>query len=94
VFQAAEAGRTKFSAALRLVKKARRQADNIRRLLRKLGDTDEHRGLNDRFVHTQQRMESGAADATAANTFADLSLAVHSFDLLTHEKFYTKADAP
>jgi Fe-S-cluster containining protein len=92
VFKGAEAGQIKFSAALLVVKKARRQADTIRRLLRKLGDTDEHHALTDRFLRTQRRVESGIADAAAANAFAELSLAVHAFSLLTHDKFYTKAD--
>jgi hypothetical protein len=92
VFQAAEAGRIKSAAALRLVTHARRQADKIRRLMRALGDTDEHRALNERFLRTQHRLEADGADGAAADTFAELSLAVHTFDLLTHEKFYTKAD--
>ena len=94
VFKDAAAGRVKFSAALRVVKQARRQASKIRRLLRALGDAEEHRALSERFRRTQRRMESGDADPAAADTFAELSLAVHAFTLLTHEKFYTKADTP
>ena len=94
VFKDAQAGRITFADALRLVKQARRRADNIRRLLRKLGDTEEHRPLGDRFRRTQRRMESGRADAAAGDTFAELGLAVHQFNLLAHEKFYTKVDAP
>lgn len=94
VFQGAQAGRIKFAAALRAVRQARRRADKIRRLLRELGDADEHRSLIDRFRRTQQRMESGGADRATADTFAALSLAMHHFDLLAREKFYTKPDAP
>ncbi|MES2696105.1 MAG: YkgJ family cysteine cluster protein [Verrucomicrobiota bacterium] len=93
VFKDAQAGRIEFAVALRLVKQARQRANKVRRLLRELGNTDEHRSLNERFHRMQQRMESGTADAAAADTFAELSLAVHSLDLLTHEKFHTKADA-
>ena len=92
VFKAAQAGRIKFPAALRLVKQARRQANNVRRLLRELGDTEEHRALNERFHRTQRRLESDIVDPAAANTFAKLGLAMHTLDLLTHEKFYTQAD--
>jgi len=92
VFQGAQAGRIEFPAALRLVRKARRQADEIRRLLRQLGDTDEHRSLGDRFKRTQRRMESGGADEAAGHTFAELGQAMHRFKLLAHERFYTKAD--
>lgn len=94
VFKDAQAGRITFAAALRWVKQARRKADNVRRLLRKLGDTDERRALGDRFRRTQRRLESGGADAAAGETFAELGLAVHRLNLLAHEKFYTKADAP
>lgn len=92
VFKAFRAGQIEFAAALRLVRRARRQADEVRRLLRELGDTAEHRALLGRFERMQQRMESGGADAAAAALFADLSLAMHTLDLLTHEKFYTKAN--
>ncbi len=93
VFQAAQAGQISFAAAQRLVKRTRRQADDIRRLLRELGDNEEHRPLGERFRRTQRRLESGGADAAAGATFADLSLAVHRLNLLAHEKFYTEAEA-
>jgi hypothetical protein len=93
VFKDAQAGRIKPAAALRLVKQARQRADGIRLLLRQLGDTDEHRPLGERFRRTQRRMETGAVDEAAAHTFAELGLAVHAFNLMAHEKFYTKADA-
>ena len=93
VLKDAEAGRIDSAAALRLVKQAGRRAGKVRRLLRALGDTDEHRSLTERFRDTQQRMESGTADERATHTFAELSLAVHQFNLLAHEKFYTRAEA-
>ncbi len=92
VFKAAHAGRITFAAALRLVKRARRQADQVRRLLRELGDFEDHRSLSERFRRTQRRLESGRADGAAADTFAELSQAVHRLFLLMHERFYTKAD--
>ncbi len=90
VFKDSAAGRIEFAAALRLVKQARRRADKVRRLLRELGDSAEHRSLTERFSDTKQRMESGVADEGAGHTFAELSLAVHQLNLLAHEKFYTK----
>jgi uncharacterized protein len=89
VFKDAKAGRINFAAAHRLVKQARQRADKIRRLLRKLGDTDERRPLGERFYRMQCRMESEITDEAAKNTFADLSLAVHRLKLLAHDKFYT-----
>jgi Fe-S-cluster containining protein len=90
VFRDAQAGRIKFAAARRLVTQARQWADKVRRLLRELGDTEERRALSERFRRTQRRMESGIADAAAGDTFAELGLAVHTLNLLTHEKFYTR----
>ena len=77
-----------------LVKHARRRADNVRRLLRELGDTDEHRALGERFHRTSERMESGNADEAAKAKFADLSLAVHRLKLLSQKRFYTQNEAP
>jgi Fe-S-cluster containining protein len=94
VYKEAKAGRISFAAALRQIKKARRQKDHIRRLLRALDDTEEHRSLGERFRRTQRRMESTITDEAANHTFAELGLAVHAFNLLAHQKFYTKADAP
>jgi uncharacterized protein len=92
VFKDAHAGRIEFSAALRSVKQARQRVENVRRLLRELGDNDEHRSLKERFRGTQRRMESGTAGEAAAHTFAELSLAMHTLNLLAFEKFYTTAD--
>ncbi len=93
LFKDAKAGRITFAAALPLVKNARRRADHVRRLLRELGDTDEHRALGERFHRTAERMESGHGDEAAKNTFADLSLAVHRLKLLSQKRFYTQNDA-
>jgi len=93
VYKDVQASRIEETSALNLVKKARRKADYIRRLLRELGDADETRSLGDRFRRTQRRMEAGGGDAAAAAKFAELGLAVHQFNLLAHKKFYTKASS-
>jgi uncharacterized protein len=93
VFKDAKAGRITFAAALRLVRQARRRADKVRRLLRELGDTEEHRALGERFHRVSERLESGNADAAAKARFADLSLAVHHLKLLAHAEFYTRTEA-
>lgn len=94
LFKDARAGRTTFAAALPLVKHARRRADQVRRLLRELGDTDEHRALGERFHRTSERMESGRGDEAAKAKFADLSLAVHRLKLLSQKRFHTQNEAP
>lgn len=93
VFKDAKTGRIAFAAALRLVKQARRRADKARRLLRELGDTEEHRALGERFHRMSERLESGTPDAAANSKFADLSLVMHRLKLQTLDKFYTKTAA-
>ncbi len=93
VFKDAKAGRITFAAALRLVTQARRRADKARRLLRELGDTEEHRALGERFHRMSDRLESGSGDAAANAKFADLSLVVHHLKLQALDKFYTKTEA-
>jgi Fe-S-cluster containining protein len=94
VFKDATAGRITFAAALQVVKQTRRRADKVRRLLRELGDTDEHRAVGERFHRTSERLESGQADAEAMAKFADLSLAVHRLKLQAFAKFYTQSETP
>ena len=94
VLKEANAGRITTVAALRLIKQARQRADRVRRLLRELGDTDEHRALGERFHRTSERLEAGNAHAEAKAKFADLSLAVHHLKLLAFDKFYTQTEAP
>lgn len=93
VFKDAKAGRITSAAALKLVKQARRRADKALRLLRELGDTEEHRALGERFHRMSDRLEFGNADATANAKFADLSLVMHHLKLQALEKFYTKTAA-
>ncbi len=90
VFKEAKAGRITLAAALRLVTQARRRADRVRRLLRKLGDTDESRSLGERFFRMQCRLEAETTDEGTRSIFADLSLAVHRLKLLSHDRFYTR----
>ncbi len=90
VYQGMQAGRLTPAAALRIVTNARRQADRVRKLLRTLGDHDEHRSLGERFHRMQENMEANPGDPAALATFADLSLAVHKLKLLAHEKLHVR----
>jgi len=89
VFKNAKAGRITHAAALRLVKQTRQRAEKVRRLLRELGDTEEHRALGERFHRTSERLEAGGVGDAAKAKFADLSLAVHHLKLRAFDKFYT-----
>jgi hypothetical protein len=93
VLEGAKAGRITYATGLREVKKARRRADEVRRLLRELGDTDEHRALGERFHRTSERLEAGGiADAVKAK-YADLTHAVHHLKLQVASKFYLRSPA-
>jgi hypothetical protein len=91
VFKKAKAGELDPATALRLVRRGRRLGDRVRKLLRQLGDTDEHRALGERFFRMQCRMEEEKPDAAALALFADLSLVVHQLKLLTMDRFYTRS---
>jgi Fe-S-cluster containining protein len=92
VFKDAKAGRVTFASAMRQVKQARRRADEARRLLRELGDRDEHRGLQERFHRITEQLEHGSADAAANAKYADLSQVMHHLKLQTLDRFYTKTE--
>lgn len=85
----AKAGRVSFAAAARRVTTAKRRANQVRRLLRALGDNDEQRALGERFHRTSERLEAGSADPAASALYADLSLAVHRLKLEAHTHFHT-----
>lgn len=89
LLQEAKAGRLSFPAAARRVTTAKRRANQVRHLLRALGDHDEQRALDERFHRTSERLEAGPADAAAHALYADLSLAVHCLKLEAHAHFHT-----
>jgi hypothetical protein len=82
------AGKIELSKALQTVRRARRRVDKVKRLLRKLGDSDEHVALSVRVRRTQNRLEREVSDAESARWYGELTLAVHSLQLLLGEEFY------
>jgi uncharacterized protein len=93
VLKEAKAGQITYAAGLREVKKARRRADDVRRLLRELGDTDEHRALGERFHRTSERLEAGGIAEAVKAKYADLTQAVHHLKLQVSAKFYLRSRA-
>lgn len=81
-------GRVDAATGSRVVRTARQSADAVKSLLRELGDTDEEMALSVRFRRMKRRLESGAADDTAAGLFSRLTLAVHDLNVLLSEAFY------
>lgn len=97
LFKSVAATQTEFSAALKVIRQTRMQADEVRRLLRELGDTGERIALVKRFKRVKRKLEAGDLPAdldteTAYDRFAELSLAVHSLDMRLRSKFYPDPD--
>jgi uncharacterized protein len=88
LFKSVKAGRTEPAAALRIIRAARNRADKVRRLLRTLGDTDEHLPLSTRFRHVGKRLQEHDLDEETADTYAQLTLAAHDLNLLLGDAFY------
>lgn len=82
------AGETEAAAALRTVREAHGRAEKVRRLLREVGDHDEHVALSLRFKRTKRRFEASPFDEPATDKFGELTLAVHDLNLLLREKFH------
>lgn len=88
LFKSVAAGQTEVPAALRTIRAALRRADKVRKLLAALGDTDASLALSLRFKRTRRRIESSSVDASTAEAYRELALAVHELNLLLARKFY------
>jgi hypothetical protein len=88
LLQSRQAGRTDPPGALRLLRTARQRVDKVRRLLRDLGDTEEQTALAARFRRTARRVEKAGFDELTADTYAQLTLAVHDLNFLLSGAFY------
>lgn len=93
LLQSAVAAKISVPTALSIIQQAHRRAEKVRRFLRVLGDEDEQLALSLRFKRTRRRIESGEIDAGTAEAFGDLTLAVHSLNVLLSQRFYP-AHAP
>ena len=88
LLKSVRAGQTDMAGALRMVRTARHRVEKVKRLLRDLGDTQEDVALTVRFRKTKKRIESGPIDGATADSFGQLTLAVHDLNLLLSEAFY------
>ena len=88
LFKSVAAGEMAFDKALKTIGTTRQRAEKVRRLLQELGDTDEHVALSLRFQRTRRRIEKKGFDDASADTFGELTLAVHALNLLLSSKFY------
>lgn len=74
--------------AIRTIRKTLRLSERVRQLLQQLGCHEETLALSLRFQRLKKRLSIDEVDESAANTFADLSLAVHELNLLLRGVFY------
>ena len=88
LFKSVKAGRTDTAAALRIIRTARERADKVRRQLHALGDHDAHSPLSARFRRMGKRLKDRELDEATADTYAQLTLAVHDLNLLLNDAFY------
>ena len=91
LLQSVNRGDAKPSDALNLIEKARRRADKVRQILRKIGDKDEHVALSVRFRQTSRRLQQGKVDQATSHLFSQLTLAVQDLSFLLSESFYPGA---
>ena len=88
LLKSVQAGRTEPAAALRIIHTARGRADKVRRLLCALGDSDEQLPLSARFRRMGKRLKERELDDDTAETYGQLTLAVHDLNLLLGDAFY------
>ncbi len=81
-------GRTTGPAAMRQIRKAKAQAEQVWGLLRELGDTDEHLPAAARFRRTSERLEAIGMERDSARTYGELTVAVHELNVLLSTVFY------
>jgi Fe-S-cluster containining protein len=83
-----KAGEIEPRRALRTIRSTLKQVENVKRLLRQLGDNEENLALSKRFRRMRRKLESGPLNKKTAHTFSELTLAMHDLNVLLSEKFY------
>jgi hypothetical protein len=88
LLKSVKAGEIEPPQALRTIRTALQRVKKVKRLLQQLGDTDDTVALSKRFRKMQRTLESGPLDRETAQTYGDLTLAVHDLNMLLSEQFY------
>jgi hypothetical protein len=89
VFMRAAAGEITMSAARRKVKAARRLAERVRVLLRRLGDDAESVALTKRYARVMAQPVDLAGDPDLCDARGELMLAVNELMQVLHRDFLT-----
>jgi Fe-S-cluster containining protein len=93
LLKSVKGGHTQLAAALRIISTARERAERVRRLLRALGDADEHLPLSARFRRSAKRLERVGLDEASAAEYGELTLAVQDLNCILSEAFYPGGSA-
>lgn len=91
LLEAALAGRVSFDDAGAIVRRAVRVHARILRLLRVLGNTEEHLPVRSRFERLTRSLEVIEPGPDQASAYSDLTLALHRLIMLVSERFYEGA---
>jgi Fe-S-cluster containining protein len=87
LFQQVQSGEAAKVEALRLIRLARRRAEEVRMLLRALGNCDEKLSTGDRFRATVARFERIQVDPNQAELLGRLTIAFHKLNLILSKHF-------
>ncbi len=85
---AAREGRINMAAARRTIDRALKQLDEVLKLLRQLGDTNEQAPLKRRCARIARRLAATGAEARTAALYARLTLRHHRLQLTLASYFY------
>ena len=91
LLKSVKSGQTEPADASRVIRSALRRVKKVKRLLLQLGDADETLALSKRFRRVQRKLESSPLDKETAQTFGELTLAMHDLNVLLSERFYPGA---
>jgi len=91
LFKNLASGKIKEARSLKIIATAQKRAERVRKLLRKLGDTEETLSLSKRFRRVQKRVETSPINDETADLYGDLTLAVHDMNFLLSQAFYPGA---
>jgi len=88
LLKSVKAGQTKYPEAQRTIRSAVERVKKVKRLLRELGDVDEDIALGKRFRRMKRQLESRPLNDETADTFGELTLAVHDLNVWLSGSFY------
>jgi hypothetical protein len=83
-----QSGKVKEAAALRIIRQAREKLRKVQDLLRALGNQEEHLAVRARCKRVEESMKRRRPSKEHADTYGQLTLAIHDLNLIISERFY------